>query len=157
LYATGQFADVRIMHRDGAIGVAVVENPSIVRIAFEGNRKVKDADLVKAVESKAGAPLYRPRVQSDVAHIVELYRQRARYDVHVEPKIIEATDHRVNLVFEIQEGTRTGVRAVLFTGNSAYPARELRAAVKTGQTNLVSFLLDNDLYDADKVEEDRNQ
>src|SRR5689334_16055413 len=66
LYATGQFADVRITRRDGAITVSVTENPAIARIAFEGNAKVKDADLSRAVESKAGGPLDRPRLQGDV-------------------------------------------------------------------------------------------
>lgn len=156
LYATAQFADVRISHRDGRILVTVVENPSIARVAFEGNAKVKLEDLQKIVESKERGPLSRPLVQSDVARIVDLYRHRGRFDVHVDPKIIETKDHRVDLVFEIKEGARTGVRQILFVGNNAYSATQLRGVIKTGQTNLLSSLLDNDVYDADQIEADRD-
>jgi outer membrane protein insertion porin family len=156
LYATELFADVRISHRDGQILVAVVENPSIARVAFEGNAKVKIEDLKKIVESKERGPLSRPLVRSDVARVVDLYHHHARFDVHVDPKIVQTKDHRVDLVFEIKEGPRTGVRQILFVGNNAYSANRLRGVIKTGQTNLLSTFLDNDLYDADQTEADRD-
>jgi outer membrane protein insertion porin family len=156
LYATELFSDVRISHRDGQILVTVVENPLIARIAFEGNSKLKADDLKKIVGSRERGPLTHAQVQKDTTGIVDLYHARGRFDVHVDPKTVEAGDHRVNLVFEIKEGPRTGVRQVLFTGNNAYSATQLSGAVKTGQTNLLSFLLDNDLYDADRIEADRD-
>ncbi|MEA2946678.1 MAG: outer membrane protein insertion porin family, partial [Alphaproteobacteria bacterium] len=112
LYATGLFSDVRISHRDGRAVVTVAENPLIARIAFEGNTRLKTDDLKKIVGSKERGPLSRAQVQKDVAGILELYHNRARFDAHVDPKLIEAGDHRVNLVFEIKEGPRTGVRQV---------------------------------------------
>src|SRR5450432_3867191 len=45
LIETGLFQDVRIDQRGGRIVVVVVENPVIGRIAFEGNKKVKDEQL----------------------------------------------------------------------------------------------------------------
>lgn len=155
LFATNLFADVRITQQGGGVLVTVVENQLIARVVFEGNSKVKDEDLLKAVESKARGAFIPARVQSDVARIMELYHQRGRYDVHVDPKTIEASDQRVNLVFEIKEGARTGVRQIRFVGNSAYAATQLKGVVKTGQTNFLSILLNNDVYDADKLDGDR--
>ena len=45
LYATGLFQDVRVRIQGGRLIVTVIENPVINRIAFEGNRKVKDEQL----------------------------------------------------------------------------------------------------------------
>ncbi|HVU40848.1 MAG TPA: POTRA domain-containing protein, partial [Xanthobacteraceae bacterium] len=59
LYATGLFADVKISRQGGGVVVSVAENPAIVRIAFEGNKKVKDAELKKDLQSKEGGPLSR--------------------------------------------------------------------------------------------------
>jgi outer membrane protein insertion porin family len=156
LYATGLFADARISRRDGHVLITVAENPAIGHIAFEGNSKLKADDLKKIVQSKEGGPLSRASVQADVARIVDLYHHRGRFDVRVDPKIIEAKDHRVDLVFAIQEGARTGVRQTVFVGNKAYSASDLRGVIKTGQTNILSPLLDNDLYDPDRVEADRD-
>ena len=157
LYATGLFSDVRISHRDGAVSVAVVENPTIARIAFEGNKHVKDEDLRKAVGSKERGPFAHAQVQRDAAALAALYQKHARFDTSIDPKVIEAGDHRVELVFEIKEGARTGVRQVRFAGNKAYSATQLRGTIKTGQTNFLSALLGNDTYDPDKVEADREQ
>src|SRR5271155_4595101 len=57
LYATGLFEDVKISQDGDRILVTVVERPTIDKIAFEGNKKIKDDDLKKAVQSRAGGPL----------------------------------------------------------------------------------------------------
>src|SRR3954453_2767941 len=46
LYATGLFQDVRINQAGGRLIVTVVENPVINRVAFEGNKKIKDEQLI---------------------------------------------------------------------------------------------------------------
>ena len=120
LYATGLFQDVRIRQAGGRLIVTVVENPVINRIAFEGNKKVKDEQLLGEIQSKPRGTLSRPMVQSDVQRIVEIYRRNGRYDVRVEPKIIELPNNRVDLVFEINEGEKTGVKTIRFVGNRAY-------------------------------------
>src|SRR5665213_1680017 len=156
LYATGLFQDVKIAHEGDRGLVLVVENPTIAVLAVEGNKKIKDDDLKKELQSKAGGPLSRAIVQSDVVHIIDLYRQRGYFDVHVDPKTIEGKNGRVNLVFEIKDGEKLAVRQVLFTGNSAFSTTKLKAVVKTGVTNVLSFLLNNDTYDADRVDNDRD-
>ncbi|MFZ3311932.1 MAG: outer membrane protein assembly factor BamA, partial [Xanthobacteraceae bacterium] len=50
LYTTGLFKDVRISRTGGRVLVTVVENPTIGVISFEGNKKIKDADLKKAIQ-----------------------------------------------------------------------------------------------------------
>jgi outer membrane protein insertion porin family len=163
LYATGLFKDVKISRSGDHVVVTVVENPTIGVISFEGNKKLKDADLTKVVQSKASGPLSRAFVQGDVVRIIELYRQRGYYDVHVVPETIAAKtgaeaarSGRVNLVFEIKEGDKLAVRQIEFAGNSAFSATKLKAVVKTGVTNLLSFMLDNDTYDPDRIDNDQD-
>src|SRR5262245_46865404 len=60
LYATGLFQDVRISQSGGRLVVIVVENPVINRVAFEGNKKVKDEQLTSEVQSKPRGTLSRP-------------------------------------------------------------------------------------------------
>ncbi len=153
LYATGLFEDVKISEDGDRILVTVIERPAIDKIAFEGNKKIKDEDLKKAVQSTAGGPLSHALVHDDVAHIIELYRQHGYFEVRVDPKTI-ARKERFDLVFEIKEGDKLAVRQAEFAGNAAYSANKLKGVIKTGETNLLSFLLDNDNYDADRIEND---
>src|ERR1700688_860899 len=154
LYATGLFQNVKISHDGDAVFVSVVENPTIIRVAFEGNHKLKDADLKKDLQSKESGPLWRAFVQSDVERIAALYRLRGFFETRVVPKTIRLKDDRVNLVFEIKENEKLAVRQIVFAGNAAYPRNKLSGVVKTGVTNPLSFVLDNDSYDADKVVND---
>ncbi|MGB7036283.1 MAG: outer membrane protein assembly factor BamA [Xanthobacteraceae bacterium] len=162
LYATGLFKDVRISRSGGRVLVTVVENPTIGVISFEGNKKIKDADLKKAIQSKENGPLSRALVQGDVEQITALYRQRGYYNTRVVPETIAAKPTgknavaHTNLVFAINEGDKLAVRHIAFAGNTAFSTTKLKAVVKTGSTNLLSFLLDNDIYDADRIDNDRD-
>ena len=157
LFATGLFQDVVPRWSGNRLILTVVENQVINRVQFEGNKRVKDEQLQAEIQSKPRGALSRPAVQSDVQRIVEIYRKNGRYDVRVEPKIIERPNNRVDLVFEITEGKKTTVKEIRFIGNSAYSTWRLRDVVKTGESSLISFLKNNDLYDPDRAEADREQ
>lgn len=156
LVETGLFQDVKINQTGSRLVVTVVENPVIGRIAFEGNKKVKDDQLSAEIQSKPRGTLSRPMVQSDAQRIAEIYRRSGRYDVRVNPEIIEQPNNRVNLVFAITEGSKTGVKSIEFIGNNAYSSYRLRDVIKTRESNLLSFLGGNDLYDPDRIEADRD-
>src|SRR5262245_2185174 len=155
LLATGLFEDVRIHTAGGRIVVTVIENPVINRIAFEGNRQVKEEQLKGEIQSKERGTLSRPAVQSDVQRIVEVYRRSGRFDVRVNPVIIELPNSRVDLVFEIAEGARTNVKTIEFVGNRAYSSFRLKEAVRTSESRLLAFLQSTNIYDPDRLEADR--
>jgi outer membrane protein insertion porin family len=156
LLATGLFSDVRISRPGGRIVVTVVENPVINRVAFEGNKKAKDEQLSAEVQSKPRGTLSRPTVQADVQRIIEIYQRTGRFDISVTPKIIELPNNRVDLVFEIREGEKTGVRELRFVGAQAFSHGRLKEVIKTSQSNWLSFLQTTDIYDPDRVEADRD-
>jgi outer membrane protein insertion porin family len=156
LIETGLFQDVKINQAGGRVVVVVVENPVIGRIAFEGNKKVKDEQLSGEIQSKPRGTLSRPMVQSDAQRIAEIYRHSGRYDVSVNPEIIEQPNNRVDLIFTITEGSKTGIQSIEFIGNNAYSAYRLKDIIKTHESNLLSFLGGGDTYDPDRVEADRD-
>ena len=156
LIETGLFHDVKINRSGGRIVVSVIENPVIGRIAFEGNKKIKDEQLSAEIQSKPRGTFSRPMVQSDAQRIAEIYRRSGRYDVHVTPELIQQPNNRVDLIFTIQEGAKTGVKSVEFIGNNVFSSYRLKDVIKTHESNLLSFLANNDAYDPDRVEADRD-
>jgi outer membrane protein insertion porin family len=155
LLATGLFETADISHPNGRLVVRVVEAPLLGRVAFEGNKKVQDKELTAAVESKAGGTLQRARVQADAERIKEVYRRAGRGDVRIVPETVSHGADRIDLVFEITEGAKTTIKEIGFSGNQAFAARQLKAVIKSGESNVLSFLLRNDIYDADQIEADR--
>ncbi|TYL72845.1 outer membrane protein assembly factor BamA [Bradyrhizobium cytisi] len=156
LIETGLFQDVKVVRAGGHIVVSVVENAVIGRIAFEGNKKIKDEQLSAEIQSKPRGTFSRAMVQSDTLRIAEIYRRSGRYDVRVTPEIIEQPSNRVDLVFTVEEGAKTGVKSIEFIGNSAFSSYRLRDVIKTHESNLLSFLSSGDIYDPDRVEADRD-
>jgi outer membrane protein insertion porin family len=157
LYGTGLFQDVKITQSGGRYVVTVVENSVINRVAFEGNTKLKDEQLSLELQSKPRGALSRPMVQADVQRLVEIYRRNGRFDVTVVPKIIELPNNRVDLVFEVKEGAKTGVKKIIFVGTNSYSDTRLKDEIKTSETiPLIGFLQTQDIYDPDRIEADRD-
>ncbi len=154
LYATGLFATVDITPRGSTVTVTVTENPIINRVSFEGNKKIKDGALETAVRSQARSMLSRAKVQADVQNILEAYRRSGRYGASVDPQIIERGQGRVDLVFEINEGDKTGVERISFIGNTSFSDGRLRDVIRTRESGLLSWLRSTDTYDPDRLAAD---
>ncbi|MBD8875782.1 outer membrane protein assembly factor BamA [Roseibium polysiphoniae] len=155
LFATGLFADVKISPQGGTVVVTITENPIINRVSFEGNKKLKDDALKTAVRSTERSMLTRAKVQTDVQNILEAYRRSGRYGASVDPKIIDRSNNRVDLVFEINEGDKTGVERITFIGNSAFSDGRLRDVIRTRESGLLSWLRSTDTYDPDRLSADQ--
>ena len=155
LFATGLFADVNLSRVGNTLVVRVVENPIINRIAFEGNSKIDEKDLNAEIQLRPRVVYTRTRVQNDVKRILDLYRRHGRFGATVEPKVIQLSENRVDLVFEINEGEFTGVRSINFVGNHEYSDSKLRGMLQTKESRWYRFLTSDDSYDPDRLTYDR--
>ncbi len=157
LARTDLFADVKIELVGGDLIVKVVENPIINQVVFEGNSALKEDKLKDEVQIRPRGIFTRAKVQADVQRIIELYRRSGRISATVTPKVVELPQKRVDLVFEINEGPKSGVLGVNFLGNSEYSDNDLRDVIVTKESHWYKFLTSNDNYDPDRIEYDREQ
>lgn len=155
LYATGLFADVKLAREGNTLVVKVVENPIINRIAFEGNDHIDTTQLQKEVQLQPRIVYTRTKVQADVQRILDLYRRNGRFAATVVPKIIEQSQNRVDLVFEINEGPKTGISHIVFVGNTHFSSSELRDQIQTKESAWYRFLSNSDTYDPDRLNADK--
>jgi outer membrane protein insertion porin family len=155
LFNTGLFADVSIRRDASAIVVSVVENPIINRLAFEGNLRIDDATLGAEVQLRPRVVYTRSRVQNDVQRIITVYRRSGRFAAVVEPKVIQLSENRVDLVFEINEGEETGIKKIRFIGNKIFSDKRLLGQISTDESRWYNFLSDSDTYDPDRLTFDR--
>ena len=155
LFGTGLFADVSLRPAGRRLTVTVVENPVINRIAFEGNKRIKDDELGREVELQPRRVFTRTRVQQDVQRILDVYRLSGRFAATVEPKVIQLDQNRVDLVFEIDEGPLTRIRSIAFIGNKAFSDSDLRDVIVTREYAFWRFLTTTDTYDPDRLSFDR--
>ena len=155
LYATGLFADVSLTMQGETLVAKVIENPILNRVAFEGNDAISKDDLEKEVQLKPRMVYTLPRVERDVQRILDLYRRGGRFAATVEPKIVKLEQNRVDLVFEIKEGSRTGIRSIKFVGNEHYSDSDLREIINTRESAWWRFFSSTDYYDPDRMNYDK--
>lgn len=157
LYRTDLFSDVQIAMNGGEMVVTVVEAPIINQVVFEGNKSMTKDKLRDEVQIRPRGVFTKAKVQEDVQRIIELYRKAGRISATVTPKIVELPQKRVDLIFEITEGVKTGVASVNFIGNTAFSDNELRGVVVTQKSLWWRFFSSNDNYDPDRMDYDREQ
>ncbi len=156
LYGTGLFADVAMKENRGVLLVDVIENPIINQIAFEGNKKIDDDELLAEISLRPRQVFTRTQVQNDVARVYEVYRRTGRFAANVDPKIIKLDQNRVNLVFEVAEGEITKIKGIRFVGNTAFSDGALRGELSTKEDRWYRFFSSSDRYDPDRVEYDKD-
>ncbi|VAV93349.1 Outer membrane protein assembly factor YaeT [hydrothermal vent metagenome] len=94
-------------------------------------------------------------MQADAQRIVELYRAKGRFAASVTPKVTPLAQNRIDVIFEIDEGPKTGVAKVNFVGNKIYTDNELRGVILTKESRWWRFFSSNDNYDPDRLEFER--
>ena len=155
LFATGLFADVNLRRDGNNLVVSVVENPIINKLAFEGNDRITDDQLNNEVQLKPRQVYTQTKVQADVKRILDLYRRSGRFAATVDPKVIKLDQNRVNLVFEIKEGSVTAVERIDFVGNKVFSDSSLRDQIATKESAWWRFLSTTDNYDPDRLTVDK--
>jgi outer membrane protein insertion porin family len=154
LFGTGLFSDVQINQVGSTLVVTVSEYKVVNQVLFQGNKKLKDAQLAMSVQLKPRSSFSQAALDADVEAIKTAYGQVGRDDAQVTTQIMDLGDNRVNVVFNINEGGRTKIAAINFVGNHAYSSRRLADIISTKRSGILSFVLRNDIYDEDKLRAD---
>ncbi len=156
LHNTGLFSDVSLeLQADGGLLVTVRENPIVNRVLFEGNKNVKEDKFTEEVQLTARGIFTRAKVSSDVQRIIEVYRRTGRFAATVTPKVTPLAQNRVDVIYEIDEGPKTGVAKINFVGNTVFTSTELRSVVLTDESRWWKFFSSNANFDPDRHEFDQ--
>ena len=155
LFSTGLFSDVRLSIDGNVLKVDLVENPIVNKIAFEGNKKIKTKQLEDELTLKTRSVFTRSKARRDTQRILELYKRMGRFSARVEPKIIERSQNRLDVVFEIDEGEPTFIRKIDFIGNKAFSATELEEEMLSKENRWYRWFTSMDTYDPDRFAYDK--
>ena len=154
LYATGLFSSVKVGRGGGGVVIIVDENRSINRVAFEGNSKVKSEQLAGEISSKTRGPYSPTIVNADIERIKDIYRRSGRAAATVTARTVELSNGKLDVVFTVNEGDKTGIKEIDFVGNHAYSGGKLRDLMETTEMNFLSFFKSSDVYDPTRIGSD---
>jgi outer membrane protein insertion porin family len=148
------FKTATVSLNNNTLKINVVENPTINTINFEGNNILQDVNLSELISSKERQTLSVSKVEKDADMIASAYADTGRISASVNPKIVELSDNRVNLIFEIFEGRITEVEKITFTGNRVFSDLRLKGVIATKQAGIFRRFIKSDTFVEDKLEYD---
>ncbi|MEX0284096.1 MAG: outer membrane protein assembly factor BamA [Paracoccaceae bacterium] len=152
---SGLFESVEFDPRGGTLVIRVQEFPTVNSISFEGNKRLDDDVLSEIVESTSRRVFDPSQAERDASAIAQAYSQQGRISAAVTPRIIRRSDNRVDLIYEISEGSTTEVERISFVGNKAFSDRRLRRILQTKQATILRALFRSDTLIEDRLEFDR--
>ena len=155
LYATGLFQDVKLGRVGDSLVVRVVENPIVNRVAYEGNHKLTDEQIRAELQLRTRSVFTPALAESDRLHILAMMAKRGYYDATVEPKIIRLDQNRVDVVFQINDGSATLVSKIVFNGNMAFSEDRLSEVINSREARWWRFLSTSDQYDPERLAYDK--
>jgi outer membrane protein insertion porin family len=155
LKATGIYSNVSAQLVDGKIVVNLSGGEQIInRVAFEGNKQIETKQLEVEVQSKPHTAYDEATADGDIGRIKDAYKKYGRNEAKVTKRLVELPNGRVDLVFTIDEGGKTGIRDIKFVGNHAVSDYRLRGLMQTSTMNFLSFIKSTDVYDPDRLASD---
>lgn len=151
---SGRFATVSASRKGGDVIIRVTEGNQINRVALEGNSKVKTDQLQPELRTKAHGAFSAQVAEADVARLTEMYRRAGRAAAKITYRTVELPNGKIDVVFTIVEGDKTGVKEIRFVGNNVYSTRRLVGMMETTEMNFLSFIKSSDVYDPDRIASD---
>jgi len=143
----------------GVVGVtsaqAQVAARPVASVMFEGNQRFSDAQLLSMIDVAAGGSYTEAGLQRDLESIRLAYDKASFRGVKVTARNEVLPDGRVRVMIKVDEGARTGIAAVNFTGNNTFGAGTLKGVITTKETGFLSWLLRDDTYDEQKLAVDK--
>jgi outer membrane protein insertion porin family len=158
VYKMGYFKDVRIETEPGAKGKKVIflvtEKPSIGKIVFEGNKKIKADDLKKELGIKLYSILDENQVKQSIERLKSFYRKKGYYNAEIQERTEPLPNNEVLLKYTIHEHKKVYIYKIQFLGNKAFDNDELKDLMQTSEKGFFSFITDSGYLDRKKLEFD---
>lgn len=159
LFKLGFFNDIEVdrqaVGQDVTLTYKVLEKPSIVEIAYEGNSEVKAEDIADATGIKAYQLLNMAKVKEAVEKVQKLYEDKGFFlaKVDAEVQVVKA-DETVRLVFKVSESDKVKVKKITFLGNKHLPDGQLKSKMLTQEGGFFSGLSGSGQYKQEMFDRD---
>jgi outer membrane protein insertion porin family len=153
IYSLGQFKDIRVETRETLDGLElefyVQEISSVGDVEILGNDKLDANDIREKIGLKRGATFHDHLIQESSEEIIKLYREKGYFFAQAHIDTQPNQENLVNVTIRIKEGEKVKIEKVRFSGNKAFPDKDLREEMETQEETWYSFLDESGVYQKD--------
>jgi outer membrane protein insertion porin family len=135
LFALQIFDDIRVERIPAGARVDLVihvqERPRIASIGFTGNQKRETVELERKLFLRPGGVYSPTAVQTQIDSLLRYYRDEGFPQATITAATDSAAGGQIAIRFDVKEGERVKITAIVFEGVTAFPEGRLRKQMKT--------------------------
>ena len=157
LYRTKFFSDVEFEREGNILVIKVVERPSIAKLTLRGNKDIKTDELKKGLKGiglAEGETFDRLALDNVQQELVRQYYNRGKYNVSVDPHVVQLDRNRVAIDIEIREGKASKIQEINIVGNHAFSDKQIRDDFESNTPGWLSWYSKDDQYSREKLSGD---
>ena len=157
LYEKDFFSNVEFFKKGNTLIIKVKEKPIVDKVVFEGNDAGTDEMLNSVVNGRLGeGRLFSSHVVKDVLADMQLaYKAWGFYFSEINPQYIERPGNKIDVIFNIKEGSKTTIAKIIFVGNKTFSDDQLKDVISMKEARVWRFWdSDSQIYREDRVDVD---
>lgn len=139
LRATGRYSTISASRQGNRVIIRVTEGGTVNRVAIEGNSKIPSDKILPELRTKAHTSFNPQTATADVNMLTEIYKRNGRAAAKITYRTVQLPNSKIDVVFTVEEGSKTGIKEIKFIGNNVYSTRRLVGMMETTEMNFMSF------------------
>jgi outer membrane protein insertion porin family len=133
------------------VKIIVEEAPYLKGVPqFTGNKRIKDSDLLKKTELRAGQILTDKTIFDARSKILSFYKEKHFYETSVTDSMVVDSLNKAKLFFTVEEGIEPRIGKIVIEGNESISDKKIKGTISTREAG---FLKSGRLIE-EKLEED---
>ena len=156
LYESNFFSNISIELQNNKLSIAVVENPLINLIIFEGEKADKNKDKIKQILLlKEKDSFIENNVKRDINQIKVFYRTLGFYFVKIDAKIEKLKKNKINIIYNINKGKKAKISKIYFLGDKKSRDKKLSDIITSQESRFWKVISRNVYLDVSRIELDK--
>ena len=139
LYKSDLISEINYDEDNMTFYLSIVESPIIETIYINGNVVIKNEDISSNLSSKENYLYNINKIDADLKLINNIYSSKGFLNVSITAKTEKYSQDRVNLIFEIDEGSQSKISNIKFLGNNTFNDKYLYSLITSKSHNFYNI------------------
>lgn len=157
LFRTGFFDDISVYKDGNVLVIQVSERPAISEINLEGNKVIKDEDLLNSLRDNglSEGQIFKPATLDGLSKSLSReYVSQGHYGSVIETEIRELPRNRIAIDINVDEGKKAKIKEINLVGNNEFSTKELLDLFELRTSGWFTWFTGKDKYSREKLSGD---
>ncbi len=139
LYKSDLIFDIDYTYEDETHILDIQENKLIENIYFNGNNRIDDDLIIQNISSKKNGFLNKNFISEDISLIKNIYKIKGFNNINIAVTTEKYSEDRINVIFDINEGSQSKIKKISFNGNVTFSDRYLLSLINSKASNFYNI------------------